>query len=116
MALVAGPRDRRERRHGEVEEAVLADPSWIGAPAMTARTWRVPPGESGPEIARGPDEERFLFVVRGSGTAVVGAERLPLSPESVLWLEPGDRYRLEGPAAGSEPLEVLEAWAPGGSG
>ncbi len=116
MALVGGPRDHRGHPPDEVEGAVLADPSWIGAPAMAARRWRVPPGAVGPEIARGADEERFLFVVEGSGTAVVGAERFPLSPESVLWLEPGDRCRLEGPAAGSEPLEVLEAWAPGGDG
>lgn len=53
--------------------------------------------------------ERMLYVVRGAGSAVVGAERFALGPESVLWLEPEDAPAL---IAGPEGLEVLIARAP----
>jgi hypothetical protein len=49
-------------------------------------------------------------VIGGTGTAIVGDERLPLAPESVLWLESGDRYRVE---AGPDGIELLLAEAPG---
>ncbi len=56
------------------------------------------------------EAEQLLYVIRGSGVALVNSEQLPLEPESVLWLEPGDRYRIE---AGEHGLEILQSYAPG---
>jgi quercetin dioxygenase-like cupin family protein len=53
--------------------------------------------------------ERFLYVVRGGGAAVVGAETFALEDESVLWLDPEDAPAL---SAGPQGLEVLIARAP----
>jgi hypothetical protein len=52
----------------------------------------------------------MLYVIAGSGAAVVGGRRLPLEPESLLWLEPGDRCQLE---SGAQGLDVLQSYAPG---
>jgi mannose-6-phosphate isomerase-like protein (cupin superfamily) len=51
-------------------------------------------------------EERFLYVISGRGTAMVGGERLELDPEDVLWLESGDTFALE---TAEEPLRILDA-------
>ena len=53
--------------------------------------------------------ERFVYVVRGGGAAVVGDETFALEGESLLWLEPEDAPSL---TAGPEGLEVLIARAP----
>jgi quercetin dioxygenase-like cupin family protein len=90
-------------------ETILADPDSIGARAMAARRLQLDPGASTPQ-GEHRDGERFLYVIGGTGTAIVGDERLPLAPESVLWLESGDRYRVE---AGPDGIELLLAEAPG---
>ncbi len=87
-----------------------ADRQTTGAPGMVARRWTLAPSARGPEVARGPGEH-LLYVIRGSGIAIVGTDRHPLAHETVVWLEPGDGYRLE---AGDDGLEVLEASAPAG--
>jgi len=86
-------------------EAVLADAEVIGAPAMVLRLVRIDPGAGTGERARRGSEE-FLYVIRGDGAAIVGDATEPLAPETVLWLEEGDDYRL---VAGGEGLEVLIA-------
>jgi quercetin dioxygenase-like cupin family protein len=50
--------------------------------------------------------ESFLYVIEGAGVLVLTDDRHGLAPESVVWLEPGDRYRLE---AGPSGLAVLAA-------
>lgn len=89
----------------------LANAAFIGAPAMVARRWIFQPKVVGPEATLG-DVDQLLFVISGSGSAVVDGERLPLELESMLWLEPGERYRFE---AGDDGLEILEGFAPGAS-
>jgi quercetin dioxygenase-like cupin family protein len=85
-----------------------ADSRTIGTAAMVARRWTFEPGAHGPELTHGPVEQ-LLYVIRGSGAAVVNGERLPLNVETVLWLEPGDRYHLEADDSG---LEILQGYAP----
>jgi quercetin dioxygenase-like cupin family protein len=52
--------------------------------------------------------ESFLYVIEGEGALELPGGRRALARESVVWLEPGDTYRLEGGPAG---LAVLAATA-----
>ncbi len=88
----------------------LADARVFGAPAMVARRWVLEPGARGPVTTQG-DTDQLLYVIQGSGRAQVDDRVLPLEPESVLWVEPGETYRFE---AGPEGLQVLQGFAPGG--
>jgi len=106
--LVSSEHMKTERRGEGWTEITLADSQTIGAAAMVARRWTFAPDARGPAITHG-SAEQLLYVIRGSGTAVVGDERLPLNPESVLWLEPGDEYHLE---AGADGLDILQGYAP----
>lgn len=87
----------------------LADSQAFGVSAMTAKNWVLEPNTVGPHITD-VEPEQMLYVIRGSGVAIVGDERLPLEPESMLWIEPDDEYHLE---AGPNGLEILQANAPG---
>jgi quercetin dioxygenase-like cupin family protein len=89
-------------------ETVLADPDPIGTGGLAARRLLLHPGASTPQ-GEHRDGERFLYVIGGTGMAILGDDRLPLAPESVLWLESGDRYRVE---AGPDGIELLLAEAP----
>lgn len=110
MPIIIHPEQTRIHARGEDwVEITLADRGAIGQPAMVARRWSLKPGARGPERRVHGQAEHLLYVISGRGTAVVGDERLPLAPESMLWLEAGDRYRLE---AGDEGLEVLQGYAP----
>lgn len=53
--------------------------------------------------------EHLLYVIRGSGSARVQDESLELAPESILWLDPGERATL---IAGADGLQALTARAP----
>lgn len=76
-----------------------------GVDAMTLDRITLAPDAEGPELQhRGA--ERFLYVIRGSGTA----GELRLEPEMMIWLEPGDRLRL---VAAADGLQVLVAEARG---
>jgi quercetin dioxygenase-like cupin family protein len=79
----------------------------LGAVGMELTVLALAPGASG---SWGPaDGERFLYVIRGAGSAEVAREQLRLERESVLWLEPGEDAALE---AGPDGLEALAASAP----
>jgi quercetin dioxygenase-like cupin family protein len=91
-------------------EITLADAQIIGAPAMVARRWILAPGATGPEQVQN-DVDQLLYVIRGSGLALVNGEEFRLSEESLLWLEPGEHYYFMG---GDEGLEILQGYAPGG--
>ena len=84
----------------------LADSSHIQGLEMAARRWNLTSGARSPRCRVDRGTERFLYVIQGEGTAVIGGERLRLDRECVVWLEPGDAYNLE---AGPGGLEVLEA-------
>jgi len=109
MPILVKSEQMKTGRRGEGwTETILADSQTIGTAAMIARRWTFEPDARGPETTHGPVEQ-LLYVIRGSGTAFVGGERLPLNPETVLWLEPGDQYYLE---AGESGLEILQGSAP----
>lgn len=84
----------------------------LGTPAMEAQRWSLRRHARGP-IQTHLEGERMLYVIAGSGLAVIGNERAALALETVVWLEPGARYHLE---AGPTGLEVLEAAAPARGG
>jgi quercetin dioxygenase-like cupin family protein len=88
----------------------VADTQHLGAPAMVARWWTFKPGTEGPRQRRGKADE-ILYVVRGSGTAVVDGQMFDLDDESVLWLEEDESYYF---IAGENGLEILQGSAPGG--
>jgi quercetin dioxygenase-like cupin family protein len=88
------------------QEIGLADTGTFGAPAMIARRWLLAPGIQGPELVHG-QEDQLLYVIRGSGTAVVNGDSLLLLEESVLWLEPGEQYQF---VAGKDGLEILQGY------
>ncbi|HEY7561587.1 MAG TPA: hypothetical protein VH650_05375 [Gaiellaceae bacterium] len=74
---------------------------------LTLERWDVDAGEA--TGWRGHEAgESFLYVIDGEGALELPDGRRALAPESVVWLEPGDRYRLEGGPAG---LAVLAATA-----
>jgi quercetin dioxygenase-like cupin family protein len=87
----------------------LADSTAIGEPAMVARRWNFDPGAEGPETLHG-DQDQLLYVIRGSGRAIVDGQTFELDHESVLWLEPGETYHF---LAGDDGLEILQGYAPG---
>lgn len=87
----------------------LADGDSIGAEAIISRRWSLAPESRGPNTTHG-NIEQLMYVISGSGVAVVGDDRLPLEPESMLWLEPGDEYYFE---AGPLGLEILQGYPPG---
>jgi quercetin dioxygenase-like cupin family protein len=93
-------------------QITVADAKMMGAPAMVACRWVIEAGAQGPKLEQG-DTDQLLYVIRGSGTAVVNGEDMPLNDESVLWLEPGEQYQF---IAGEDGLEILQGYAPGEDG
>jgi quercetin dioxygenase-like cupin family protein len=93
---------------GGIARTVLASRATLGSGALQVERVTL---ESGTRTSASgtPAGENFVYVIRGSGRARVGAQVFELQPESVLWLEAGDRCSLE---AGAEALEVLLCRAP----
>ena len=91
-----------------VRELVLAAPPTFDGLGLELRRLEVAAGASAP-VETGGAGERFLYVIRGSGTARADDAELPLDVESVLWLEPGERCVVVG---GPDGLEALAARAP----
>ena len=89
------------------QEIGLADSNTFGTEAMIARRWLFEPKATGPKRTHGQDDQ-LLYVIRGSGTAVVNGESLSLLEESVLWLEPGEQYHF---VAGKDGLDILQGYA-----
>jgi quercetin dioxygenase-like cupin family protein len=90
------------------QEVALADEQTFGTAAMIARRLRLEPHGEGPERVHG-DTDQLLYVIRGSGEAVVDGQTFTLEPESMLWLEEGERYRFR---AGPDGLEILQGYTP----
>lgn len=110
MPIIVKAEETKVTRRGTGwREITLADAQTIGAPAMVARRWLLDPGAQGPELTQG-DTDQLLYVIRGSGRAIVDGREFPLTEESVLWLEPGEGYRF---IAGADGLEILQGYAPG---
>ena len=110
MPIIVNTQDTIVTRQGEGwTEITVADAEIIGSPAMAARRWLLKPGARGPELVQG-DVDQLLYVIRGSGKAIVDGEEMSLTDESVLWLEPGEQYQF---VAGENELEILQGYAPG---
>lgn len=87
----------------------LADAETFGSAAMLAYRWILEPDARGPDMALG-EKDQLLYVIRGSGKAEVDGKSYPLAEESVLWLEPDEKYCF---IAGENGLEILQGFAPG---
>ena len=108
MPIVVQAKETKLISHGKGwQEIGLADSHTFGADAMIARRWLFEPEAEGPERTHG-QEDQLLYVIRGSGTAVVNGESLSLIEESVLWLEPGEIYHF---VAGKDGLDILQGYA-----
>ena len=69
------------------------------------------PGES----TGGPDNRhegstQWLYVVSGSGAAVVDGEEIELEPRTLLVIEPGEAHEIR--CRGDEPLRTLNMYVP----
>jgi quercetin dioxygenase-like cupin family protein len=111
MPSIIKPEDMHESQSEEGWSVrTVADAEHLGAPAMVARWWTFNPGVQGPKHTRGKADQ-ILYVIRGSGTAVVDGQTFELDDESVLWLEEDESYYF---IAGQNGLEILQGIAPGG--
>jgi mannose-6-phosphate isomerase-like protein (cupin superfamily) len=87
----------------------VVDAKNIGVPAMVGKWWVFNPNVKSPLMTRGAADE-LLYVITGSGQAIVGDEIFDLDDESVLWVEEGESYQF---IAGDDGLEILQGYAPG---
>ncbi len=96
---------RRALRFGEGFRVVFGNPRGQAAEMTLA------PGdaEGGPDNRhRGSDQ--WLFVVAGTGTAVVNRKRYPLRAGTLLLIEHGDTHAIRN--TGKEPLRTLNVYVP----
>lgn len=110
MATIINPQDMTEVQSDEgwVVRTVV-DAAHLGAPAMVAKWWVFQPGAQGPAQTRRTSDE-MLYVIRGTGKAIVDGKMFDLDEESVLWLEERETYYV---IAGDSGLEILQGYAPG---
>src|SRR6187399_229933 len=76
-----------------------------------AATMVLAPGdkEGGPNNRhRGADQ--WLFVMSGSGSALIGGKRYPLRQGSLFLIEHGDRHEIRN--TGQQPLKTLNIYSP----
>ncbi len=85
------------------QEIVMANIDGMDIPGVRLSRWKLDPETMGPEQYHG-NAEGFLYVSRGSGTIWANGHPWPLDHETVVWLEPGDRYRIQ---SGNEGIEIL---------
>lgn len=109
MPIIINPEEVKVAQGQGWTRLTVADSEIIGAPTMVTRRWVFEPGAQGPPLEQG-DTDQLLYVIRGSGRAIVNGEEMPLTDESVLWVEPGERYQF---VAGEDGLEILQGYAPG---
>ncbi len=109
MPIIVNADDVRIKRGDGWTQIIVADAGVIGVPAMTACRWVFEAEARGPQQQQG-DTDQLLYVIRGSGLAVVNGQEMPLTAESVLWVEPGEQYQF---VAGPAGLEILQGFAPG---
>ena len=108
MPTIVNPEDMQENQRGEGwVELTLADARHFGVPAMVARRWTLQPGATGPLLTQDAAEQ-MLYVINGSGKAIVDGEDFPLDTESVLWVEQGEQYQF---VAGENGLDILQGYA-----
>ena len=86
---------------------VLASTNTAQAAMMTLK-----PGQSTSDEPENehPRCEQWLFVLRGTGRAVVGKRRVALKPDSLLLIEKGEAHQITNTGRG--PLVTLNLYAP----
>ena len=109
MTILVKPEEMPTRRGKGWSETVRVDGRVLRDRVLAARLYTQEPNARGPVLEHGR-AEGCLYVKGGGGSLVAGEGRLPLGPESFVWLEPGERFQLE---AGPEGLEVVYSAAPG---
>jgi mannose-6-phosphate isomerase-like protein (cupin superfamily) len=85
----------------------------LGNQRVQAAQMVIAPGDSegGPRNRhRGTDQ--WLFVVSGTGAAIVGGRRLDLKRHSLLLIEHGERHEIRN--TGRVPLKTLNLYSPPG--
>ena len=83
----------------------------LGNGRSQAAQMTLAPGESegGPDNRhRGADQ--WLYVVAGTGSAVVNGKRYPLRPGTLMLIEHGDRHEIRN--TGRRPLRTLNVYVP----
>lgn len=91
---------------GKGDFKVLLESQSAQAAVMT-----LAPGEStGPPQNEHPRAEQWLFVIAGSGRAVVNEHRVRLRPGSLLLIERGEVHQVS--STGRTPLVTLNLYAP----
>jgi mannose-6-phosphate isomerase-like protein (cupin superfamily) len=83
----------------------------MGNRRVQAAQMVIAPGDSegGPQNRhRGADQ--WLFVVTGTGTAIIGGRRHALKPHSLLLIERGERHEIRN--TGRVPLKTLNLYSP----
>ena len=109
MPIIVNAKDVKITEGDGWTQLTVADSEMMGASAMTARRWVLEAGARGPELEQG-ETEQLLYIIRGSGIAIVNGEEMSVSDETVLWVEPGERYQF---VAGGDGMEILQGYAPG---
>lgn len=109
MPIIINAEDAKVTQGPGWTQLTVTDAELIGAPAMVTRRWIFEAGARGPRLEQG-DTDQLLYVIRGSGQAIVNGKEMLLTDEAVLWVEPGEQYQF---VAGKDGLEILQGYAPG---
>ncbi|MFB6307921.1 MAG: cupin domain-containing protein [Haloarculaceae archaeon] len=82
-----------------------------GTERSRAATMILDPGEEtgGPSNSH-PDNDQWLYVKSGAGTAVIEGEEQPLSAGDLVLIEAGETHAISAGDAG--PLETINVYAP----
>ena len=82
-----------------------------GTARSQAATMVLKPGDStGGENNEHPESDQWLYVVSGSGQAMVKGRKMPLETGSLLLIEAGETHEVRN--TGAEPLVTINVYAP----
>ncbi len=108
MPKIINPEDIHEEHSKEGWSVrTVADASHIGMKSTVVKWWTFQPNATGPQHTRGQADE-ILYVIQGTGQAIVDGETFELDEESVLWVEEGEIYSF---TAGENGLQILQGYA-----
>jgi quercetin dioxygenase-like cupin family protein len=92
----------------------LIDEQQAGARQMVAGRTILPPGGASHEWHRHPNAEEFVYVVRGHGVVLNDDEEVEVGPGQIVF-HPRNTWHGIRNTSGSEEIELIWAWAGGGS-
>jgi quercetin dioxygenase-like cupin family protein len=108
MPTIFEANDLTVRKQGDITRTTLADPVMLGADTLQVERVALEAGKTSAPF-EAVQAERFVYVIRGAGQAQVGDDTFPLAPESMLWIEPDETFKIQ---AGEGQLDVLVCHAP----